>query len=144
MARFTTTIRSPWSAEQAFDYMADFRNFEDWDPGVSASSLVAGDEPGPGAAYSVKVTGTTLRYETREFDRPRRTVVEAISPRLRSYDIVEVHPRDDGCDVTYDATLELNGFLKKIADPIMGIVFRRIGNKAAAGMAEKLEGQRIV
>lgn len=143
MARFTTTIRSPWSAEEAFDYMADFRNFERWDPGVSSSELVAGNEPGLGAAYRVAVTGTTLRYETREFDRPRRTAIEAVSKRLRSYDIVEVTPNDEGCDVSYDATLELNGALRTIADPILAIMFRRIGNKAAEGMADALDGRRI-
>lgn len=143
MARFTTTIRTPWSAEKAFDYMADFRNFEEWDPGVSSSELVAGGEPGPGAVYRVAVTGTTLRYETREFDRPRRTVIEAESKRLRSHDVVEVAARDEGCDVTYDATLELNGILRTIGDPIMAIMFRRIGNKAADGMADALDGRRI-
>lgn len=135
-----TTIRTPWSAEDAFDYMADCRNFADWDPGVRSSILVAGSEPGVGAAYDVTVTGTTLRYETREFERPRRTVVEATSKRLHSYDVIEVVANDEGCDVRYDATLEIRGALKVIGGPIMAIVFQRIGRKAAAGMATKLDG----
>ena len=142
MARYVATIRSPWSAERAFDYMADLRNLEEWDPGVSSSRLVAGDAPGPSAAYDVKVSGTELRYETREFDRPTRTVVEATSRRLRSYDVIEIAEADGGCEVVYDATLELNGVLK-IADPLLSLFFRRIGDKAAAGMERALQGRKV-
>ena len=139
MARYITTIRSPWTAEDAFAFMADARNFAEWDPGVKSSRLVDGDEPGEGAAYDVTVTGTALRYVTREFDAPRRVVLEAKSFFLRSYDIIEVVEADGGCEVTYDATLDLNGLLG-LADPLLGLVFGRIGDKAAAGMAEALEG----
>ena len=64
--------------------MADARNFATWDPGVSSSVLVEGDEPGLGAAYDVRVTGTTLRYETTEFDGPDRVVLHADSTILSS------------------------------------------------------------
>ncbi|MDH3227231.1 MAG: SRPBCC family protein [Thermoleophilia bacterium] len=46
MGRYIATIRSPSSAERAFDYMADLRNFEEWDPGVRSSTLVAGTSQG--------------------------------------------------------------------------------------------------
>ena len=58
MARYKTTVRSPWTADKAFEYMADLRNFAEWDPGVSASKIVEGGAPGLDAAYDVKVTGT--------------------------------------------------------------------------------------
>ena len=142
MARYTTTIRTPWSAERAFDYMADLRNFEKWDPGVRSSRLVAGTEPGLGAAYDVTVTGTELRYKVTEFVRPTRTVAEAESARLRSYDVIDIAPNGSGADVTYDATLELKG-LFRVVEPVMRIIFRRIGDKAGAGMARALEGHKI-
>lgn len=142
MARYTTTVRSPWPADKAFHYMSDLRNFAEWDPGVSSSELVKGAEPGPDAAYDVKVTGTELRYETKEFETPTRTVVEAKSKLLRSYDIIEVVPTDTGCEVRYDATLELNGLLM-LADPILRLVFKRIGDRAAAGMEKALAGTKV-
>ncbi len=49
---------------------------------------------------------------------------------------------EGGCEVTYDATLELNGVLK-IGDAILRPFFNRIGNKAAAGMEQALEGTRL-
>ncbi len=76
--------------------MADLRNFEKWDPGVTHSRMVEGTEPGADAAYLVKVKGAVLRYETKEFLPHSRTVVEAVSKLLRSYDIIEVEPSGDG------------------------------------------------
>ena len=34
MARYVTTVRTSWAPEVAFGYMADLRNFAEWDPGV--------------------------------------------------------------------------------------------------------------
>ncbi len=142
MAYYSTTVETPWDADRAFDYMADLRNFERWDPGIQSSDLVEGSDPGVGSAYDLKVSGTNLRYETLEFDRPRRTVVEANSSLLRSYDVIEVTPSGSGATVSYEATLELKGILQ-FADPILGLVFNRIGDKAAAGMAKALESAKV-
>jgi len=142
MARYTTTISSPWSAEKAFDYMADLRNFAEWDPGVKSSKISKGTEPGLNTEYDVTVALTTLTYVTKEFDRPRRTVAEANSSVLRSYDVIEVTPTSDGCEVLYDAELTLNGPLA-LADPLLALAFNRIGDKAAAGMVDALDGKKL-
>ena len=142
MARYITTISSPWDAQRAFDYMADLRNFADWDPGVKSSKITSGSKPAVGTEYDVTVALTKLTYVTKEFDRPLRTVAEAKTPLLRSYDIIEVRETDDGCEVSYDAELTLNGPFG-LADPLLGLAFGRIGDKAAAGMAQALEGTKI-
>ena len=112
-------------------------------PGVSSSVQVAGDGPGPGAAYDVKASGAELRYVTLEYDEPKRAVVEAKTTFFRSYDIIEVEANDDGgCDVTYDATLELNGILG-IADFGLKLLFDKIGDKAATGLVKALDGEKI-
>ncbi len=142
MAHYRTTIHSPWSATEAFDYMADFRNIQEWDPGVSKSVLAVGTSPGPDAEYDLKLAATTLRYKTLEYTYPLRTVLEAKTAILRSYDVIEVNETPTGCDVTYDATLELNGVLG-LADPPLGLFFSRIGDKAADGMLEALKGTKV-
>lgn len=142
MARYVTTVRSPWSAADAFEFMADARNFATWDPGVSSSVLVEGDEPGLGAAYDVKVTGTTLRYETTEFEGPDRVVLHADSTILSSHDIVTVVETPEGCEVTYDVELKLKSLLG-LVDPLLGLAFGRIGDRASAGLESALEGERV-
>ena len=142
MARYTTTIRSPWDARRAFDFMADVRNFEKWDPGVSSSEMVSGVEPGVGTEYEVTVKTGPMKYTTNEFDRPTRTVVDAETAVLTSHDVIEVKSVETGCEVTYDAVLELKGPLK-LVDPLLGLLFKRIGDDAAAGMTTALEGVKV-
>lgn len=139
MAHYSTTVTTLWTPEEAFAYMADLRNFEEWDPGVSSADLVEGSGPGLHAAYDVKVGPTTLRYETLEFEPSSRVVVEARSSLLRSYDVIEVSPAHGGSGaiVRYDATLEMNGILR-IADPLLRLAFDRIGDRAADGMRRVL------
>ncbi|MEQ8842108.1 MAG: SRPBCC family protein [Acidimicrobiales bacterium] len=139
MAHYTTSLRSRWTPAEAFAYMADLRNFEEWDPGVSSSELVVGPQPGPAAEYDVRVTGTTLRYRTIEFDQPRRVVVEAESKLLHSVDVIEVTPSGTGSEIRYEATLELNGILR-FADPLLRLAFDRIGDRAANGLRDVVPG----
>jgi len=69
-------------------------------------------------------------------------LAEANSSVLRSYDVIEVTPTSDGCEVLYDAELTLNGPLG-LADPLLALVFDRIGDKAAAGMVDALDGKKL-
>lgn len=142
MAQYVTTIRTSMSAEDAFAYMADLRNFAEWDPGVKSSTQVEGDGPGLGAAYDVEASGAELTYKVVEFESPTRVVAEAKTTFFSSYDVISVDERSDGCDVTYDATLDLNGPLA-LGDVALGVMFKRIGDKAADGMVDKLDGTKI-
>ncbi len=143
MARYITTVRTAMPADEAFAYMADLENFAEWDPGVSSSTQVKGDGPGLDAAYDVRASGADLRYETLEYDEPSRIVVQAQTTFFRSYDIIEVSPNDDGgCDVTYDATLELSGIFG-IADIGLRLFFDNIGAKATTGLVKVLDGTKI-
>ena len=66
MARYVVTVRSPQSPNEAFAYMADLRNFAEWDPGVVAVEQVEGDGAGPDSVFDVTVDGVrdpmTLSY----------------------------------------------------------------------------------
>jgi len=147
MARYVVHVHTPKSVEEAYEYMADLRNFAEWDPGVTRAELVVGDAPGPDAAFDVDVKsigGTlTLRYETTTWAPPTALVVRAESSMLVSLDRIEVRPGDDdGTVVTYDAELTLKGPLG-LADPLVGLAFDRIGDKAAAGLIEALDGAEV-
>ena len=146
MARYSTTVRSPLAPHDAFAYMADLRNFEHWDPGVTGVVQVTGDGAGPDASFDVTVKsvggGTTLRYVTTRYAEPHTVTVEARSPMLTSIDRIDVAPDADGCLVTYDAELKLNGVLG-VFDLGLRIAFSRIGDRAAAGLERALDGERI-
>ena len=146
MARYVTLVRSPMSADEAFAYMADLRNFAEWDPGVTRVEQVAGDGGGADAVFDVAVKGVggdlVLRYETREHEAPTRLLVEARSRAFTSIDVVTVEADGDGSVVTYDAELRLNGILG-LGDPVLRLVFGRIGDRAASGLRRALDGVEV-
>ena len=154
MARYRTTVRTPRSAANAFAYMSDLRNFAQWDPGVTSVDQLRGDGGGPEAVFDVDVKAvagtTTLQYVTTEYSEPddmqrAHVKVEARSRFLTSIDRIDVVPDPDGpgSRVTYDAELELNGVLR-VLDPLLGLAFDGIGDRAGAGLERALNGERVV
>jgi hypothetical protein len=146
MASYLASIRTAWAPETAFDFMADLRNLAIWDPGVGAVRLTEGAGPGLGAAFDVDVHAgprtITLRYVTTEFQRPERLVVVAATPTVMSRDEIVVESDPGGSTVTYDADLSLHGVLR-LANPLLAIAFRRIGERAAGGLRRTLAGEAL-
>ena len=144
MARYVTKVRSPWPAEKAFDYMADLRNFANWDPGVRKVVQREGEGGGPGTAFDVTVRSKpkdlVLTYRTVEHVPPRTLLAVAKSGVYMSEDRITVEADGAGSVVTYDAKLTFNGVLG-IFDLPLRLVFGRIGDRAAAGLRAALEGK---
>ena len=97
-----------------------------------------------GSTYDLTVKGigggTVMRYEI--VDAVPGSSVEARSQTstLESVDVITVVPDgDSGCIVTYDADLRLRGPLR-VVDPFLALLFRRIGDRAAAGLRQRLDG----
>ena len=107
-----------------------------------------GEGGGPKSVFDVVVKsvggGTTLQYVTTRYDEPRSVQVEARSSLLTSIDRIDVVPdgRSSGSLVTYDAELRLNGPLG-VFDLGLKPVFKRIGDRAAAGLERALGGERV-
>lgn len=145
MAHYSTTVTSPWTPAEAFAYLADMRNFAEWDPGVRRAELVAGDGPGPDAAYLLAVKGIVgdidMRYETLQYAPDERVIVRAETSMFVSLDEIVIVPSDDGCSVTYDAQLDLRGPLR-LFDPLLGLTFKSIGDRAAKGLKRVLGTSR--
>ena len=141
MAKYKVSVESSKSVEEAFAYMADLRNFANWDPGVLTVTQVAGDGAGLGSSFDVAVKsvggGTVLRYETLEYDEPGNLLVEARNSKFTSIDRITVVAKDKGSIVTYAAELLLKGCLSPL-NPLLGLVFNRIGDRAAAGLRRVL------
>lgn len=142
MAHYAATVTSPGSPAEVFEYLADFSSTAEWDPGVSEARRLDADSLREGARFRV-VAGflgrrVPLEYRTAEIDPPRRVVLRAETATVVSEDTITVRAlRGFGSEVTYDARLGLRGALR-FADPALGLVFRRIGDRAKAGLAATL------
>ncbi len=145
MAGYQASIQTRADARFVFTYLSRFDRAADWDPGVSAGAMLTPEPVGIGSRFRLDATffGRTLPlvYEITVFDAPRRIVLTADAPTFRSTDTIVVTeaPEADGPGalVVYDAVLEAKGPLR-IAGPLLGLLFRRIGDRAAAGLRERL------
>ena len=146
MAHYRTTVQSSKSADDAFAYLSDLRNFVQWDPGTVSAVQVSGSGPGLAAQYDLSVKGPVgnlaFRYVTTEFDPPRRLVVKGTNRFFTSIDTITVEPNEAGLTVGYHVELLLNGPLS-IFDTLLAKGFQGPGDKAAAGLARVLDGRII-
>ncbi len=142
MAHYADTIESPKPAAEAFGYLADFSSVAEWDPSAIRARML-GEAPGRGTEFEVVVSfaGRELpfTYETVEFERPRRIVLRAESSTVVSEDTITVRETPGGSAVTYEAQLRPKG-LMKLADPLLALLFKRLGDNAAAGLRRELGG----
>lgn len=143
MAHYQCRVRTPWSPSDAFAYMVDVRNFEQWDPGVVSVTQVAGDGPGPEAMYDILTSNggreMLFRYSVTRFDSPVGFTIVGKKAPFTSTDVIGVEQDDDGTIVTYAADLTVP-FPLTLADRWLQRVFDRIGDAAAQGLARELDG----
>lgn len=141
MTRYRDTVPSARSAQETFDYLARFSNVEEWDPGVVEAAALDDGPVAVGSRFRVvtEFSGRTneLVYEVVELDPPRRVRLVAEASGFTSDDTIEVGEENGRVTVTYDADLRLNGLLK-LADPVMGVLFRRVAERAKDGLAREL------
>jgi uncharacterized protein YndB with AHSA1/START domain len=145
MARFVDAIDLPLPIGEAFDYLADFSHTAEWDPGVAEAERLTPGAPRQGSRFRVVVSflgrRLPLEYEIREFERPSRLVLVGGDEALRSIDEITFVPRAGGTRVTYEARLELTG-IRRLADPLLHLLFQRIGSLAVRGLRERMAGRR--
>jgi hypothetical protein len=142
MARYRTTVESTKSPEEAFDYLAEFSNAREWDPGIVEAADLTGDPVGPGSRFRLvsRFLGrrVPLEYRIIEYDRPTRVVLAADEASIRSTDEIRFVATKGGTRITYEADLRLKAPFGTFMDPLLALAFRRIGARAAAGLREAL------
>jgi hypothetical protein len=144
MATYRTRIESPLTREEAFDYLSDFRNAAEWDSNT-VSSVCLGDDPQTVGARFEVVTGfggrnLTLIYETIEFDRPDRVVFRSDTAISSIQDTIVFESAGEGSVVDYEARITMKG-PAKLLDPVFGLIFGPVGDRAAAGLRKALKAE---
>ena len=141
MANYNATVNSPKTPEEAFDYLADFTNATEWDPNTSSSKCVEGQPGDLGSRYEVVTEfggrEMELTYETIEVDRPRKVVLQSGNSSTEIRDTMTFAPSGTGTEVTYNANVAPKGLVKLI-DPVLSLMFKRVGDRAADGLREAL------
>lgn len=139
MAHYSATVPSTWPAETSFAYLSRFDHVSEWDPGIKRAKPLDTGEPRVGSKYEVVSSflgrEIVFVYKITDLDVGRRTVtLVGKSGSTTSIDTITVAA--DGA-VTYDAKLEFSGLLK-LSNPLMQVLFQKIGDNAKKGLKEKL------
>jgi hypothetical protein len=135
---YRTSAFSPRSPAAVFASLARFSHAAQWDPGVLSAVDMTPGPPALGSAYRLMTRylgrSLALDYRIEEIDPPRRVVLGAENAMIRSTDVIEVaEAPGGGATVTYEATLTMKG-LSALLSPLVAMVFRRIGDRAATGL----------
>jgi carbon monoxide dehydrogenase subunit G len=141
MARYTASLETPRSPAATFDYLSDFSTTEEWDPGVAEAERLGGGSTGVGTGFRVVArflgSTSTLTYRVIEFVPGEAITLRGENATVVSLDRITFEPAGKGTRITYDADLSLKGPLR-LADPLLGLVFNRVGSRALEGLKAKL------
>jgi hypothetical protein len=135
----TVTVRRP--LDEAFAYLSDFTNTEEWDAGTVRTTRVSGDG-GVGTRY-LNVSTFFGREVEVEY------VVERVVPgelfALRgensstvAHDTMTFREVPGGTEVTYAATFDFKGPFKLLA-PLTRPAFNKLFDDGAKGIREALD-----
>lgn len=124
------------------DYLKDFGNAEEWDPGTESCTR---EDAGPirvGSSWhnTSKILGVTaeLTYRLDELTDDK-VVLVGRNDRSTSTDTITVVPSGSGSEITYQAELEMHG-MAKLATPLMKLEFEKLANQTRDQMTEVLNG----
>jgi len=124
------------------DYLKDFANAEEWDPGTR--SCVRTD-PGPvriGSTWQnvseFKGKETELEYRLERLE-PNRLTFVGKNKTATSTDDLTLTPAGTGTEVTYHAHIVFHG-LAKVADPFLKSEFEKLGDEVVGSMTKAVAG----
>ncbi len=143
MARYVTTIDSPRPREEVFAYLSDFSTTQEWDPGVAEAERLDEGEIVVGSRVRVVADfmgrKTPLVYEVTAIDPPSSITLRGENATVVSLDTMTFATTGaGGTRLVYDADLTLKGPMR-LADPLLKLVFNRIGDKAVAGLRKAVD-----
>ena len=136
MVQVTRTFTLPHPAEQVLDYLADFSHAVDWDPGTQSCEREGSGPVEVGATWHnvSKIMGREVDLSYRLARRePGRVTLVGTNKSATSTDDITAHDTADGCELTYEATIELNGVFK-LAAPVMKIAMEKLGDETVDGI----------
>jgi Polyketide cyclase / dehydrase and lipid transport len=141
MAHYVARIPVAVTRSAAFDHLSRFDRAAEWDPGVESGEMLTPEPVRVGSRFLLvaRFLGrrVPLEYEITDLERDERIVLRAETRSVRSVDTITFEDDDHGAVVVYDARLVLKG-PGRLADPLLSLAFRRIGDRAAAGLRQCL------
>lgn len=124
MPSVSRTFQTSTPPDAVFEYLADFTNTIEWDPGTRSCERVSGDG-GVGTTYRnvSSFMGRTVEvtYTATELERPSRVHFVGRNAQFEGHDILDLRPQGGGTEVTYRADFAFSG-LSRLVSPVVGLL----------------------
>ena len=141
MAHYKASIETQLPRAEVFAYLSDFSNTEEWDPGTVHAERVGRGPVGEGSEFQLVAAflgrNRAITYRVVHYDPPNGVSFRGENSTVVSLDRVTLEPTHAGTRIAYHADLALKGPLK-LADPLLAVAFKRVGDQALAGMRNTL------
>jgi carbon monoxide dehydrogenase subunit G len=127
---------------RVIDYLKDFSNAEEWDPGTESCTREGDGPVEVGATWHnvSKIVGVTAELTYRLDSLSNRTLVfVGTNDSSKSVDTITVDASGAGSVITYQADLEMKG-AAKLLSPAMKLVFEKLANDTEKQMTTVLNG----
>jgi hypothetical protein len=131
VSRTFTTTAPPGAV---FDYLADFTNTEEWDPGTRSCERISGDG-GVGTTYrnvsSFLGRESEIIYTTVELERPTRIHLTGHNEQFDGHDVLGIRAHGTGSEVTYTAEFAFSG-AARLAVPVVAAYLPLLARRTVA------------
>ena len=138
VSRTFTTTAPP---DAVFDYLADFTNAEQWDPGTVSCERVSGDG-GVGTIHrnvsSFLGRTTEITYTTVEAERPTRIHLTGRNAQFEGHDVMGIRAHGAGSEVTYTAEFAFKG-AARLAVPVVAAYLPVLARKTVDDLRTHLD-----
>ena len=142
MMKIDRTVETSAPTAEVFDFLADFTNTEEWDPGTVRTDRISGNG-GVGTAYAntSRFLGrnTDLTYVVEIYEPGKRVRLRGENKTVVAHDTMTFVPTaTGGTSVRYVAEFELKGMARMVA-PLLTPAFTRLGDSASEQMRATLD-----
>jgi len=137
----TFTVSRP--IEDVFDYLSDFENTNEWDPGTIETRRTGGDG-GLGTTYDNRSTfagrETELTYETVGFDRPTFFSARGTNKTATATDSMTFTRDGDRTQIRYRADFQFRGAVRFVAPLVVKPKLDALADETIEQIRSTLEG----
>ena len=142
MMKIDRTVETSAPTAEVFDFLADFTNTEEWDPGTVRTDRISGNG-GVGTAYAntSRFLGrnTDLTYVVEIYEPGKRVRLRGENKTVVAHDTMTFVPTaTGGTSVRYVAEFDLKGMARMVA-PLLTPAFTRLGDSASEQMRATLD-----
>jgi carbon monoxide dehydrogenase subunit G len=138
----TFTVSRP--IEDVFDYLSDFENTNEWDPGTIRTRRLAGDG-GIGTTYENRSTfagrETELTYETIGFDRPTFFSARGNNKTATTTDSLTFTRDGARTQIHYRADFTFHGVAKYVAPLVVKRKLEPLADETVEQIRRSLESR---